>query len=87
MKFGWVLYDPLKSEDVISPSSTNFVREVRRYVLFINSDQKFESLDLENKFDCFRNLESIDISNDEKDSQEHFTESTCLKRKISMKLS
>ena len=78
IKFGWVLSGPLKGEDVNGPSSTNFTSEVSNHVLFINSDQKFEPLVLENKLDRFRDLESID---NEKHSQEPFTEPIYLNEK------
>ena len=48
-KFGWVLNGPLKGEDVNGLFNTNFVSQVSSHILFINSDQKSESLGLENK--------------------------------------
>ena len=80
-KFGWALNGPFKGEDVSAPSSTNFVSEVSSHVLFINSDQKSESLSLENKIDSFWDLKSIGILCNEKHSQEHFIEYIFLKEK------
>ena len=59
-----------------------FGSEVSSHVLFINSDQKSELLDLENKLDRFWNLKSIVILGNEKHSQEHFIESIYLDEKI-----
>ena len=50
------------------PSNTNFVSEESSHSLFVNSDQKSESLGLENKLDRFWDLESIGISDHEKHS-------------------
>ena len=80
-KFGWVLNDPLKGEDVNGLSNTNFVNEISSHILFINSDQKSESLGLENKLDRFWDLESIGILDNKKHSQEHFIESIYLNEK------
>ena len=80
-KFGWVLNGLLKGEDVNGPSNINFVSEVSSHILFINSDQKSESLGLENKLDCFWDLESIGILDNKKHSQEHFIESIYLNEK------
>ena len=80
-KFRWVLNGPLKGDDVNIFSNTDFVSEVSRQVLFINSDRKSESLDLKSKLDRFWNLESIDILDNEKHSQEHFIKSIYLNEK------
>ena len=73
-KFGCVLNGPLKDEDVNGLSNTNFVSEVSSHILFINSDQKSESLGSENKLGRFWGLESIDILDSKKHSQEHLIE-------------
>ena len=52
-KFGWVLDGPLKGEDVNGHCNTNFVSEFSSHIIFINSDQKSESLGLVNKLDRF----------------------------------
>ena len=80
-RFGRVLNGSLKGEGVNGLSNTNFVSEVSSHILFINSDQKSESLGLENKLDRFWDLESIGILDNEKHSQEHFIESIYLNEK------
>lgn len=80
-KFGWVLNGPLRSNNVNGAPSTNFVSEVSSHVLFINSERKSESSDLENKLDRFWSLDSIGVLGNEKHSQGHFIESIYLDEK------
>ena len=80
----WILLrlnGPLKSKDFNEPSCNNFVSQVSSHVLYTNSNQKSDFLDLENKLDRFWDLESIATLDNEKHSKERFTESIYLKKK------
>lgn len=65
----------------MAPLAKNIVSEVSNHVLFIKSDQNSESLGLENKLDHFWDLESIDVLDNGKHSQEHFVKFSYFSKK------